>query len=57
VLGKLAALVSGLAARGPDAQARELAADILHHFCVTAREHHEDEERHVFPQLFDQRRR
>jgi len=50
-LGKLAALVSGLATRGPDAQARELAADILHHFCGTAREHHEDEERHVFPQL------
>ena len=50
-LGKLAALVSRLQAHGPDAQARELAAEILHHFSVTAREHHADEERHVFPQL------
>ena len=50
-LGKLAALVSRLAAHGPDAQARELAAEILLHFSTTAREHHEDEERHVFPKL------
>ena len=50
-LGKLAALVSRLAAHGPDEQARELAAEILQHFSVTAREHHEDEERHVFPKL------
>lgn len=50
-LGKLAALVSRLTARGPDPQARELAAEILLHFSTTAREHHEDEERHVFPQL------
>ncbi len=50
-LGKLAALVSRLASHGPDAQARELAAEILQHFSTTAREHHEDEERHVFPGL------
>ena len=50
-LGKLAALVSRLAAHGPDEQARELAAEILQHFSVTACEHHEDEERHVFPKL------
>ena len=52
-LGKLAALVSRLAAQGPDEQARELAAEILLHFSTTAREHHEDEERHVFPRLLN----
>jgi len=50
-LGKLAALVSRLCAVGTDAQARELATEILLHFSTTAREHHEDEERHVFPKL------
>ena len=50
-LGKLAALVARLAAHGADAQARELAAEILLHFSTTAREHHEDEEQHVFPKL------
>ena len=50
-LGKLAALVSALTSRGPDDEARALAAEIVLHFSTTAREHHEDEERHVFPKL------
>ena len=52
-LGKLSALVARLAVQGPDAEARELAAEILRHFSITAREHHEDEERHIFPRLLE----
>ena len=48
-LGKLAALISALQRRGPDAEARALAAEVVRYFSTTAREHHEDEERHVFP--------
>ena len=50
-LGKLAALITRLSAHGPDDAARSLAAEILDHFATTARQHHEDEERHVFPRL------
>ena len=50
-LGKLAALISALQTRGPDPEARALAAEVVHFFSTTAREHHEDEERHVFPKL------
>lgn len=50
-LGKLAALISALQRRGPDAEARVLAAEVVRFFSTTAREHHEDEERHVFPKL------
>lgn len=50
-LGKLAALVSALQSRGPDAQARALAAEIVRFFSTTSHDHHEDEERHVFPKL------
>ena len=50
-LGKLAALITRLATYGADAQARALAAEIVAHFSVTVRQHHEDEERHVFPKL------
>jgi hemerythrin-like domain-containing protein len=50
-LGKLAALISRLATLGPDAEARTLAAEIVRHFSTTARQHHLDEERHVFPRL------
>jgi hemerythrin-like domain-containing protein len=50
-LGKLAALISRLAVHGVDEQARSLAAEIVPHFSVTVRQHHEDEERHVFPKL------
>lgn len=51
-LGKLAALVTRLQAHGCDAHARGMAAEIVAHFATNAREHHEDEERHVFPALF-----
>jgi hemerythrin-like domain-containing protein len=50
-LGKLAALVSRLGLIGADTEARAMAADIVRHFSVTVRRHHEDEERHVFPKL------
>lgn len=50
-LGKLSALVSRLAKAGPDAEARVMAAEIIDHFTNVAREHHQDEERHVFPKL------
>jgi iron-sulfur cluster repair protein YtfE (RIC family) len=50
-LGKLAALVSRLERVGPDADARALAREIGQFFSTTARQHHEDEERHVFPAL------
>src|SRR5262245_14352006 len=50
-LGKLAALVSHLGTQGVDAEARALAAEVVQHFSTTARAHHEDEERHVFPAL------
>ena len=50
-LGKLAALLARLRRQGCDATARELAFEIVTHFSTTARHHHEDEERHVFPRL------
>jgi len=50
-LGKLASLVARLRQQGPDAHAREMAAEIIGHFSTTARRHHEDEELHVFPKL------
>ncbi|WP_280155564.1 hemerythrin domain-containing protein [Piscinibacter sp. XHJ-5] len=50
-LGKLAALVSRLQHLGIDEEARAMAADVIRHFSTTARHHHEDEERHVFPAL------
>ncbi len=50
-LDKLAALVAHLASAGSDEQARTMAAEIVQFFSTTARQHHEDEERHVFPKL------
>jgi hemerythrin-like domain-containing protein len=50
-LGKLAALVSRLTSVGADAETSALASEVLAHFSTTARRHHEDEERHVFPGL------
>jgi len=50
-LGKLAALVTELAAHGASADARQLAREVIDHFTITARHHHEDEERHLFPKL------
>jgi hemerythrin-like domain-containing protein len=50
-LGKLSALVARLAAFGPDDEARALAHEIDAFFSTTVRQHHEDEERHVFPRM------
>jgi hemerythrin-like domain-containing protein len=50
-LDKLGDLVKRLADGGADAQVRVLAAEIVRFFSTTARQHHEDEERHVFPAL------
>lgn len=50
-LGKLAALVTRLQARGADAEAQAMAGEIVRFFDGTSRRHHEDEEKHVFPQL------
>jgi hemerythrin-like domain-containing protein len=51
MLDTLAALVARLGHDGLDAQARAVAKDIVQFFSITARQHHEDEERHVFPKL------
>ena len=50
-LGRLAALITRLSRGDPDADDRELASGILHHFNSELREHHRDEELHVFPAL------
>jgi hemerythrin-like domain-containing protein len=50
-LGKLSALIARLEKFGPDAEARSLAREIGLFFSSNARQHHEDEERHVFPKL------
>lgn len=52
-LGKLSALVTRLDTVGADESAREMAAEIVHHFSLVARRHHEDEELHVFPSLLE----
>ena len=53
MLDNLTTLVRGLDKSGPDAEARRAAEEIIRFFSETARQHHEDEERHVFPQLED----
>jgi len=53
MLDRLSALVDGLDKGGPDREARRVAEEIIQFFSQTARQHHEDEERHVFPQLED----
>ena len=50
-LGRLAALMTRLADRGADDEARVMARLIMQHFSTTSRNHHLDEERHVFPTL------
>jgi hemerythrin-like domain-containing protein len=50
-LGKLSALIARLEKLGPDAEARSLAREIGLFFSGNARQHHEDEERHIFPKL------
>lgn len=50
-LGKLSVLMAHLDAHGSDADAQALARDIVAFFDRTGRQHHEEEERHVFPRL------
>lgn len=50
-LGRLAALITQLLRGDPERQAPELARSILDHFNVEMREHHRNEEQHVFPAL------
>jgi len=50
-LGKLAALVARLRSHGADTPARDLAAEVAAFFDAYNREHHADEEKHVFPRL------
>src|SRR5262245_35148736 len=50
-LDELSTLVAALELDGPTPEARSSAARIARFFSTTAREHHEDEERHVFPTL------
>jgi hemerythrin-like domain-containing protein len=53
MLGKLATLVASLEGGPPDPQVRASAGEVVQFFSTTARQHHEDEERHVFPRLQD----
>ncbi len=50
-LDRLEALVAQIERREIDPTARTIAAEIVHHFSKTVREHHQDEERHIFPAL------
>ena len=50
-LGRLAALMTRLTKYGADDEARALAREIVLHFSTSVREHHLDEERHLFPTL------
>jgi hemerythrin-like domain-containing protein len=52
-LGKLAALIHHIDGQGSDAEARALAAEVVTFFDTTGRQHHEEEERHVFPRLLN----
>jgi hemerythrin-like domain-containing protein len=50
-LDDLRTLAQRLEFLGADAEARTMAREIGSFFSVVARQHHEDEERHVFPKL------
>jgi len=50
-LGRLRALVDKIESEGLDAEARTLARQVLAFFSRDARQHHLDEEKHVFPAL------
>lgn len=50
-IGDLETIVNRLDAGSADAQTRALAAHVVRHFSTTVRQHHEDEERHVFPKI------
>ena len=50
-IAKFEAIVARLDGGAADGQTRALAADVVRHFSTTARQHHVDEERHIFPKL------
>jgi hemerythrin-like domain-containing protein len=50
-IAKIEVLVDRLEGNAPDPATRALAAEVVRHFSTTARQHHIDEERHVFPAL------
>ncbi len=50
-LDRLEAMLPRIEAEDISPGLREMAADIVHHFSVTVRQHHQDEERDVFPPL------
>jgi len=50
-LTRLEAVVASLDGGPIEAQTRAAAAAVVRHFSTTARQHHVDEERHVFPKL------
>src|SRR4051812_23419868 len=50
-LDKLPLILAQLEGGAADGRTRSLAAEVVGHFSATARQHHEDEELHVFPKL------
>lgn len=52
-LQQLGDLVEHLQDKGVDGKAQEMARGIFHFFMNTARQHHLDEEKHVFPTLIN----
>ncbi|MCH8181487.1 MAG: hemerythrin domain-containing protein [Proteobacteria bacterium] len=52
-LHKLGELIDHVEAHGVDGKAQELARALFLFFMNTAREHHQDEERHIFPTMID----
>ncbi len=50
-LERLQALIAHLDQQGADAEARAAAAEIEHFFSTTVHQHHQDEEKHVFPRM------
>jgi hemerythrin-like domain-containing protein len=51
MLDTLAALVTHLEEHGDDEHVRAMAEQVVRFFSTTARRHHEDEERHIFPRV------
>lgn len=52
-LQKLSELIDHIEAHGVDGKAQSWARDIFVFFMNTAREHHQDEERHIFPTMLN----
>lgn len=50
-IAQLEVIVGRLEGNAPDPATRALAAEVVRHFSTTTRQHHADEERHVFPSL------